>query len=290
MRLAKGILKNLDIESSRKYQDILGDLSSKALAGKVRFENVGFENFEAAMALPEDTKRSGAVFLYLHGGAYTAGSLSYAKGFGGVVAERFSAPCLCAAYRLAPEHPFPAALDDAVSAYAYLCERHDPRRLFLIGESAGGGLCFSLILRIIEKRLPLPLPAGLITISPWTDLTLSGASVNGNAQCDPSLSEKALMHSAGLYAGDVGTDNPLVAPLFSDLSSFPPCMVFAGGSEILRDDGTRIAEKLTASGSKCELYVEEGLWHAYVLFPVPEAKNALDRIETFVRDLLDDIE
>ena len=136
--------------------------------------------------------------LYLHGGGYTCGNLDYAKGFAATLADECGVRVFCAAYRLAPEDPFPAALDDAVVSYQYLLSKgYGPNQILLCGESAGGGLCYALCLRL--KQLKLPLPCGIIAISPWTDLTQSGATFDENRDNDPSLSKELLDFYSACY-------------------------------------------------------------------------------------------
>ena len=160
-----------------------------------------------------------AVILYLHGGAYVAGDIEYAKGFAGILAAETQQRVLSIAYRLAPENPFPAAVDDALAAYEYLLHNgYKAGDISLVGESAGGGLVYCLCQYIKQKNIPLP--AALVGISPWTDLTFSGASYERNSKKDPSLSKDVLREHAEAYAKGQAA-NPLVSPIFGDLSGFP---------------------------------------------------------------------
>lgn len=280
IRLIKPLLSRMSIPKSRALQDALGELEAKFMAERVAFEPVPMDGFEACFALPLCEKNSHRVILYLHGGAFVAGNLKYARGFAGILADRTQHRVLSVAYRLAPEHPFPAALDDALAAYRYLLDSGwEASQISFVGESAGGGLIFSLCLRL--KQLGLPLPAALVGISPWTDLTFGGASYKTNFRKDPSLSEKALRSYAAAYAKDQGRD-PLVSPLFGDLEGFPASLLLVGGHELLLSDATLLAQRLKDSGCRCELCIEEGLWHVYVLFNIPEARAALDKIACFL--------
>jgi acetyl esterase/lipase len=270
----------MSIPRARALQESLGEMGAKSVAGRVAFEPVETDGFEACFALPCDEPDSRRVLLYLHGGAYVAGNLAYARGFAGILADKTRRRVLAVAYRLAPEHPFPAALDDAVAAYRYLLDSgYAPRHISLAGESAGGGLTFCLGQRL--RELGLPLPAAMVGISPWTDLTFSGASYKTNAKKDPSLSEAALRSHAADYAAGQET-NPLVSPAFGDFDGFPPSLLLAGGNELLLSDAEMLALRLVKGGSRCELLVEEGLWHVYVLFGIPEARAALDKIADFL--------
>ena len=280
IRLIKPILNRLSISTARTFQDALGELGAKLVAGRVTFEPVQLDGFEVCFAQPVEEKDKSHVILYLHGGAYVAGNIKYSRGFAGILAERLQKRVLSVAYRLAPEHQFPAALEDALTAYRYLLsEGWEAHQISFIGESAGGGLMFCLCLRL--KQLGLPLPSALVGISPWTDLTFSGASYIINADRDPSLSEDVLRIHAAMYA-DGKEQDPLVSPIFGDLSEFPPTLLLVGGDELLLSDTLMLADKLKDSGCRYELIIEEGLWHVYVLFNIPEAREALEKIACFL--------
>jgi monoterpene epsilon-lactone hydrolase len=277
LMLLNPLLKRLDLKTMRKLQDALGLLGATALAGSVTFEDEPFEEFDAAWAVPKELRSEKAI-LYLHGGAYTAGCLSYAKGFGGVLAEETGRRVLCAGYRLAPEYPYPTALEDALLAYRRMLETLRGEDIILAGESAGGGLCYCLCLKL--KELDLPMPERVVALSPWTDLTLSRAR-DAESSLDPVLSVEGLRYSAELYAKG-RLSEPTVSPLYGDLSGLPPSLIFAGSGEVLLNDSVEMAARLNAHGSDCELHVEEGMWHAYVLYGIPEAKEALARIRAFI--------
>lgn len=280
IRLLKPFIGRMSIPRARAFQDAMGEMGAKSVAERVAFEPVEMDGFEACFALPKDEPDPKRVVLYLHGGGYVAGNLKYARGFAGILAGHTRRRVLAVAYRLAPEHPFPAALDDALAAYRCLLDAgYDAAHISFAGESAGGGLIFCLCLRL--KELGLPLPAALVGISPWTDLTFGGASYRANEKKDPSLSEKALRTHAKAYADGQQT-NPLVSPIFGDLGGMPPSLLLAGGNELLLDDAVTLAACLTGSGCRCELDVEEGLWHVYVLFGIPEARAAMEKIASFL--------
>jgi acetyl esterase/lipase len=275
--LLNPLLRRMDIHALRKLQDALGTLGAKALAGEVTYRDEPTLPFQAAWAEPP-APAPGKAILYLHGGSYTAGTLAYAKGFGGVLAGKVGSRVFCVGYRLAPEHPYPAALEDALGAYRHLLEDHAPGDITFVGESAGGGLCFCLCLKL--KELSLPQPARVVALSPWTDLTMSEARDEEIAR-DPVLSAEKLVRSANLYAKG-RLDEPTVSPLFGDLRGLPPSLIIAGTEEILLPDSTRMAERLNAQGCACELHVEQDMWHVYALYPIPEAREALDRMRTYI--------
>ncbi len=278
IRLIRPIMKRIDIEGERKTQDALGELGSRALAERIEYVPELFDRFEAEWAHPVGEIEHGAI-LYLHGGSYTAGSLSYAKGFGGVLADTVRRDTLCIGYRLAPEHPFPAALDDAEEAYRRVLDIYSPDEVAIVGESAGGGLTFALALRIKEKGLPLP--GCLVAMSPWADLRCNSESYETKADADPCLFADALRDSADLYSSSDLT-NPEVSPVLGDFSKFPPSLIFVGTDEVLMNDSLELGRKLKECDIPFELVVAEGMWHVYCIYGVPEAKEALQQMSAFI--------
>lgn len=184
------LVAGLSLKTIRKGQNAIGELMERKYRSQVILREHAFDRFNAAWIIPKDERREG-VILYLHGGGYTCGGLEYASGFGSMLAVQTGARTFCAAYRLAPENRFPAALEDALEAYRYLLDKgYTAGRITLCGESAGGGLCYALCLKLMEAALPLP--GGIIAISPWTDLTASGESYSLNRERDPSMSAELL--------------------------------------------------------------------------------------------------
>lgn len=283
LTLVKRILKNLDLSSTRQAQDRLGMLMARTQGSKVSYSTEVFKNFVGEWIVPKDT-RHGGVVLYLHGGGYVSGNIDYAKGFGTILAAKNGIRVFCAAYRLAPESPYPAALDDAAEAYEFLIScGYEPKDIVLCGESAGGGLIYALCHKL--KALSRPLPGGLIAISPWLDLTLSGSSYEDVGDNDPTLSKECLEYYASLYSGAADRKNPLLSPLFGDVSGFPPSLIFVGSSEILRDDSVRMHKKLRDSGGKSSIYIARGKWHAYILYGVSPSERNLTQIADFIKDV-----
>ena len=276
----KPFVANCSLETTRRGQDKLGELMSVLHKREVYMKDHDFGAFQGAWVMPKDERRSG-VILYLHGGGYTCGSLEYAKGFAATLASQCGVRVFCAAYRLAPENPYPAAVDDALEAYRYLMKKgYAPRQILLCGESAGGGLIYALCLRLRQEGLELP--CGLIGISPWVDLTGSGQSYETNRDNDPSLTQELLEFYAKCYTTDPA--DPLCSPVFGDLTGFPPSLLFAGGDEILLDDARALHEKLVQSGCRSTLHIAPERWHAYVLYCLSENMEedmaAIDRFLT----------
>ena len=282
LRAAQGIISKMEIGTCRKMQDAIGKLWAGVLRDKVRFETVEGLPFPAEMAVPagEPEPKDGGI-LYLHGGGYTAGGVEYARGFGSIMTEHTGYSTLCIEYRLAPEDPYPAALEDALTAYLYMLDNYAPEKIAVAGDSAGGGLCFCLMQKV--KELKLPLPACIVAVSPWTDLTMRAPSVEENKKRDPSLKKETLDFYAGLYA-EGRLEEPMVSPVYGDMSDMPPSVIFVGSDEILLDDSVRMAQKLKRAGRKCTLIVEKGMWHVYLLYGVPEAKKAISIMKGFLGD------
>ena len=278
LKVFKPFIDSLSLETTRKGQDKLGELMGALRRNEVHFKSHSFAGFDAAWILPRDERRQG-VILYLHGGGYCCGDLEYAKGFGATLAAESGTRVFCPGYRLAPEYPFPAALDDAVEAYRYLLTLgYSPKHIFLCGESAGGGLCYSLCLRL--RELELPLPGSIIAISPWTDLTASGESYRTNVDRDPSMTAELLGFYGGQYTDH--PENPLVSPLFGDLHGMPPSLIFVGGDEIMLDDSRLLHEKLLELGCKSQLIIAPERWHGYVLYNLEENRSDFDTINAFL--------
>ncbi len=278
----KPFVANCSLEVTRKGQDKLGELMEAIHRRDVIVRDHDFGPFQGAWIIPKDERRQG-VILYLHGGGYTCGNLDYAKGFAATLSDECGVRVFCAAYRLAPEERFPAALDDAVVAYQYLLSKGYPaRQILLCGESAGGGLIYALCLKL--KSLRLPLPCGLIGISPWTDLTGSGKSYITNRDIDPSMTPELLQFYAGCYTDD--PKNPLCSPLFGDLTGLPPSLLFVGGDEVMLDDTRMLHQKLLDCGCRSQMIVAPERWHAYVLYYLNENMSDFDTINDFLTRVL----
>ena len=280
----KPLVASCSLETIRRGQDKLGELMEAIHKKDVKVRDHPFDLFEGAWVIPQDERRQG-VILYLHGGGYTCGDLDYAKGFAATLADEEGVRVFCAAYRLAPEHPFPAALDDALEAYRYLISKgYGGDHIMLCGESAGGGLCYALCLKL--KELKMAMPCGIIAISPWTDLTASGESYETNRDNDPSLTAEVLEFYAQCYAAGRDRLDPLLSPLFGDLTGMPPSLIFAGGDEILLDDSRRLHSRLLQCGCRSSLHIAPERWHAYVLYQLKENQDDFVTINEFLNKRL----
>jgi epsilon-lactone hydrolase len=225
------------------------------------------------------------VLLYLHGGSYNAGSPRTHRALAARLSRASGARALTPDYRLAPEHRFPAAVEDATAVYRWLLANDiRPERIVVAGDSAGGGLALALAVALRDAGEPLPAAVGCI--SPWTDLAGTGASMVTRAKADPILSPSANTPEARCYLGDADLRTPLASPLYADLHGLPPLLLQVGDDEILLDDSTRLAERAREAGVEVRLAVWPGMWHVWHAFApfVPEAQRAIDELGAFVRE------
>ena len=225
-----------------------------------------------------------AIILYLHGGAFIMGSPRTHRPITTLLARESGFRVMVPDYRLAPEHPCPAAVEDALAAYTALLARgYAPERIALAGESAGGGLALAM-LGLAEAK-GFPMPGCVVAFSPWTDLTMSGDSYTGNATADAMLPLERAVETVGYYLGEMDPRDPLASPLFMTLRAPPPVFLSAGGTEMLRDDTLRMAEALRAMGGEVTVEMAGNAPHAWPFFArlVPESAATLNRAVAFVR-------
>ncbi len=230
---------------------------------------------------------TGRVILQLHGGGYIGPMKNIYRRF----AVRYSkisygADVLSVDYRVAPEHPFPAALEDAAAGYRWLLEEkgYEPEKIVIAGDSAGGGLALSLVLYLKDQGLPLP--GGIITMSPWADVTLSGESYESKYEIDPLFgnSRENMLYQCS-YIGDADPKNPYLSPLFGDFSGFPPILMQVGEYEVLLSDTLRVSDKAKKAGVKVRTSVYAGMFHVFQmgLDLIPESREAWEEIGEFLR-------
>jgi monoterpene epsilon-lactone hydrolase len=222
--------------------------------------------------------------LYLHGGGYVSGKPALYRDFVWRIAAATRAGVFIIDYRLAPEHPFPAALDDAVAAYrALTAGGGDPRRMAVMGESSGGGLALALLLRLRDEGVTLP--AAAVVLSPWTDLALTGRSMQQNAKADPMIRSDEAPRLASSYLAGADPRTPYASPLYGDPTGLPPTLIHVGSDEVLLDDSVRMAERMRAAGCRVELEIWPRMPHAWHVWArmMPEARTAIERIGAFVQ-------
>jgi len=226
--------------------------------------------------------------LYLHGGGHVSGSPALYGDFTWRIAAATRARTVILDHRLAPEHPFPAALDDAVTAYrALVADGVDPRRMAVLGESSGGGLVLAMLLKLRDEGFRLP--AAAVALSPWTDLALTGGSLQRNAEADPMLRGTEGARLASYYLAGADPRTPYASPLYADPTGLPPTLIQVGSDEILLDDSVRMAERMRAAGCQVELEIWPRMPHTWQVWArvLPEARAAIERIGAFVQSKIE---
>lgn len=222
--------------------------------------------------------------LHLHGGAYLFGFPALFRDFTWRIADAASARVLCIDYRLAPEHPFPAAIEDATAAYRWLiAECAEPRHVAFIGDSSGGGLALASMMRLRDEGSPLP--AAAVVLSPWTDLALTGQSLTEHGLSDPMVPIELMPTAVELYLAGADPRSPYASPLYGDPAGLPPTLIHVGSDEALRDDAVRMAERLRVVGREVELEVWPRMFHVWHMFAriLPEARAAIARVGAFLQ-------
>jgi monoterpene epsilon-lactone hydrolase len=238
-----------------------------------------------ALHLRPVTGESKGVVLFLHGGAYQVGSITAYRAFASSLALHLQATVVLLDYRLAPEHPFPAAINDALAAYAELVESVGRSRLAVIGDSAGGGLTVALLIAARRARMPQPVAAACL--SPWTDLTMTADSYTRCAESDPFLDRNSLKSCAVAYLAGADPQDPLASPVFAtpgELSSLAPLLIQAAAGEVLADDAEALGEAIQASGGQVQLELWPDAFHVWHMLgaAVPEARDATAELVRFI--------
>ncbi len=227
---------------------------------------------------------SDCIIMHCHGGGYIMGSMASHRSMLSWMANLCRCKVFSFDYRLAPEHPYPAGLEDAEAAYRWLLdEGFDADNIILSGDSAGGGLALAIALKLRDKNLPAP--AALVLLSPWVDLTLAGVSIDSRARQDILLTPELLRIAVKLYTQDQSPEDPFISPLFADLSGLPPTLIQAGSKELLLSDAVRLAGNLQKAGTEVELQMWDNVMHVwhFVAAYLPEARQALRDVCTFMR-------
>jgi acetyl esterase/lipase len=290
--------------ASQQLEDLCKTLASQPPidGADIAATRAGLEAMVGGFPLPPDTKveevdaggnladwisvpqsESTRVVLYLHGGGYVIGSRRTHRELAARIAAAARARVLVLEYRLAPEAPFPAAVDDATAAFRWLrAQGIAAASIAIAGDSAGGGLTLATLLALRDAGDALP--ACAICLSPWTDLEGTGASARPGVVDDPMVGVEGLRAMGRVYAGDA-LRNPLAAPLYGEFKDLPPLLIQVGTREILLDDATRVAERAKEQGVDVTLEIEAGAPHVWQVFPgIPESTAAVERIGAFVRE------
>jgi acetyl esterase/lipase len=225
------------------------------------------------------------LLLLLHGGGYNAGSPVTHRKLAALLGLATGTRVLTPDYRLAPEHPFPAAPEDALAVWNWLTTEggREPASIVVAGDSAGGGLALTMMLMLRDAGRQQPLAA--VLLSPWTDLSVSGRSYETNRASDPGITREGLLRAGAWYAGKLPVTHPLASPLFADLKGLPPLLIHAGGAEAMLDDSRVFAERAGAAGVEVTFREWPGLWHVHQheAPEVPEAVQAIAEIGAFVK-------
>ena len=291
--------------SQQQLQSLIQMLKAQPInaSASIQETRAGFEQMGAMLPVESDVKSepvdagggkaewvtapgadSARAILYLHGGGYVIGSINTHRGLAGRLSRAAKARVLVIDYRLAPEHPFPAAVDDAVAAYRWMLQQGlQPTRIAVSGDSAGGGLTVATLVAIRDAKLPVP--AAGAPISPWVDMEGIGDSMKSKADIDPMVQKDGLLNMAKAYLGGKDPRTPLAAPLYADLSGLPPLLIQVGTAETLLDDSSRLAERAKKAGVQVTLEPWENMVHVWHLFApmLDEGQQAIEKIGEFVR-------
>lgn len=287
IRKVREILASLDFGAPADVATMRARLDAAAALFQ-RPPDVRYEPVDAGGVPAEWTLAPGGdpdrVLVYLHGGSYNAGGVGSHRALCTQLARATGLRVLSIDYRLAPEHPHPAAVEDACAALRFVWKSgRVPAQVAIAGDSAGGGLALAALVSLRDAGDPLPAAAALL--SPWTDLTLSGASFLGKADVDPMIVPSVLAVARDRYVAAAAPDSPTISPLFADLSGLPPLLVQVGSDECLLDDSTRLAERASDAGTNVVLEVWDDMIHVWQAFfaMLPEGRDAIDAIAAFLR-------
>lgn len=281
IKRAHGLVENTDLERHRQSQDAIGSLLGNTKS--VSYHEIDIEGTYAEWVSVNRAHMQKYVILHCHGGGYSTGSSLYARTLTSKLAEATAMDVLCFDYRLAPENPYPAALEDAEKVWNYLMlQGYGAKDVVVTGDSAGGNLALALCLALKrEKRM---LPGGLVLMSPWTDLTSSGESFEKNAALDPVLDADYIDRMVTAYAPEQDLKDPSISPLFGDFQGFPPTYIQVGENEILLSDSLRLKQVFLDASVPVQMDVYPGMWHVFQMSPAKAAKDALDKIAGFIYD------
>lgn len=252
-------------------------------ADDIKVENVTVAGRPAEWLRAPGVQASHAL-LYFHGGGYVMGSPNTHRSMCGEISRAAQAPVLLVDYRLAPEHPFPAAVEDGVASYRWLLEQGFPaRQLAIAGDSAGGGLTMATLVSARDHKLPMP--AAAVPISPWCDMTCTNESYTTRAEADPMVTGTDIGLMAKCYLKDTDPKNPIASPNFASLTGLPPLLIHVGRDEVLLDDSITLHDKATAAGVESTLEIWDDMIHVWHVFHpmLPEGKQAIIRVGDFLR-------
>jgi acetyl esterase/lipase len=280
-------INRFNVKSMRRRMNAIGRLLAPAPGVEIR--GAAINGLQVEYLTPQAAS-DGKLLIYLHGGAYIAGSSTSHRQRGSHVARAANVRTIVPNYRLAPEHPFPCAVDDAAGVYRkLLSDGHAAKNLVFVGDSAGGGLAMATLLTLRDAGDPLPAAACLL--SPWLDLAGTGESMRTHAHRDPWFRTEDLPLVARYYCTEGQFKHPLVSPVYANLGRMPPLFIQVGAEEILLSDSTRIADMVQRAGGCVDLEIWPDMWHVFQAFVnrVPESRTAVDKIGAFIRHRLEPI-
>ncbi|MFW9821847.1 MAG: alpha/beta hydrolase [Candidatus Thorarchaeota archaeon] len=269
------------LEFNRYLNEIIGEERAKTIPNDTIIERFQIGDLPAEwISVPE--ANNDEIYLRLFGGGYMMGTLESRRIISYHISRTTNLRCLNIEYRLAPEHPFPAALEDAIEAYKWLLSQgFDPKKIIIGGESAGGGLTIATLLKLIKEKVELP--AAGVLMSPWADLTASGESIITNQKYEPLIKD-GLIWMAKSYAQEQPLTNPLISPVFADMKGLPPLLIQVGGIEALLDDSLNLAEQAKKSGVEVQLEVYDNMTHVFQNFgeQLSESRKSYKSINKFI--------
>ncbi len=282
VRRVHGLVGSDDIEKTRQSQEYIGTILGSTK--DIEYREFVLEDMEAEWISVKRPHMRKYIIMYCHGGGYSTGSTKYARTITSKLAVSTSMDVLAFDYRLAPENPYPAALQDAMKVWNYLMLLgYGARDIIIAGDSAGGNLALALTLKLKEeKRL---LPRGLVLMSPWTDLTCSGQSFIKRADMDPVLDGDYLYKTIKNYAEGQNLTNPFISPLFGDFTGFPPTYIQVGENEILYSDSVRLHKKMVESNVSVKLDKFDGMVHVFQMIPFKKAYEAMEKSAEFIYEI-----
>ncbi len=280
LKTAQPIVNRIPLMNQRSYQTTFFTL--KPLPSDVIYDEIEDFSYKAEWVIPPEEDPEKVIF-YTHGGGYGMGDLISSRALIAPIAKKTGIRVFSFEYRLAPEHPFPAAFDDAKEAYEYvLGQGYSPGNIIAFGESAGGGLAVSNILRLIAEGKEAP--KCLVTISPWSDLTATGQTYFLNEDKDPLLRGKYLKRLADSYVGDDSPLNPYISPAFASYDDrFPPTLIQAGSDEVLLDDSKLLYNAMKDGGVDVDIEIYPKMWHVFHIWQIEESDKAITAIDEFIK-------
>lgn len=282
IKRAHGLVENTDIEKHRQSQDYIGSILGSTR--DLTYREFMIDDMSAEWVSVNRAHMQKYIILYCHGGGYSTGSRLYARTLTSKLADSTSMDVLSFDYRLAPENPYPAAIQDAMKAWNYLMLLgYGARDIIIAGDSAGGNMALSLVLKLKEEERLLP--RGLVLMSPWTDLTSSGKSHETKAQIDPVLNDEYINRMIKAYAEGMDLKNPFISPLFGNFEGFPPTYIQVGENEILLSDSLRLHTVMVDANVSVKIDHFPGMWHVFQMSPFKTAYEAMDKNAEFIYDI-----